>query len=125
MRGPLAQLAEHLPFKQGVAGSSPARLTFFLEETVRGQAGPARDAKSSWDNQELSTGPPAQERETGFEPATYGLEGRCATIALLPHTRAHYILTCPQGQISRAHIYLVPDLTFPATSLDLYQTFFP
>jgi hypothetical protein len=25
--GPLAQLAEHLPFKQGVAGSSPARLT--------------------------------------------------------------------------------------------------
>jgi hypothetical protein len=25
---PLAQLAEHLPFKQRVAGSSPARLTF-------------------------------------------------------------------------------------------------
>ena len=24
--GPLAQLVEHLPFKQGVAGSSPARL---------------------------------------------------------------------------------------------------
>src|SRR5579884_4272748 len=26
--GPLAQLAEHLPFKQRVAGSSPARLIF-------------------------------------------------------------------------------------------------
>ena len=26
--GPLAQSAEHLPFKQRVAGSSPARLTF-------------------------------------------------------------------------------------------------
>ena len=27
---PLAQMVEHLPFKQGVAGSSPARLTKFL-----------------------------------------------------------------------------------------------
>ena len=27
--GPLAQLVEHLPFKQGVAGSNPARLIDF------------------------------------------------------------------------------------------------
>ncbi len=27
--GPLAQLAEHRPFKAGVAGSSPARLKFW------------------------------------------------------------------------------------------------
>src|SRR5579883_1280759 len=29
VRGPVAQSAEHLPFKQRVAGSSPARLTLF------------------------------------------------------------------------------------------------
>ena len=28
------------------------------------------------------------ERETGFEPATHGLEGRCATVALLPRVGA-------------------------------------
>jgi hypothetical protein len=31
--GPLAQSVEHLPFKQGVAGSSPARLTFNQQVT--------------------------------------------------------------------------------------------
>ena len=30
--GPLAQLVEHLPFKQGVAGSNPARLIDSKEE---------------------------------------------------------------------------------------------
>jgi hypothetical protein len=28
------------------------------------------------------------ERETGLEPVTHGLEGRCATIALLPRVGA-------------------------------------
>jgi hypothetical protein len=38
--GPLAQSAEHLPFKQRVAGSSPARLTNQinnLQETIKTQ----------------------------------------------------------------------------------------
>ena len=32
--GPLAQVAEHLPFKQGVAGSNPARLTSYDMDPV-------------------------------------------------------------------------------------------
>ena len=48
---------------------------------------------AQWENDPRKTAtmwPPSQkttqvERETGLEPATICLEGRCATIALLPH----------------------------------------
>jgi hypothetical protein len=33
-REPLAQSVEHLPFKQGVAGSNPARLMFTTPEST-------------------------------------------------------------------------------------------
>ena len=35
-RGGLAQLGEHLPYKQGVAGSSPAFSTIFIKYNHRG-----------------------------------------------------------------------------------------
>jgi hypothetical protein len=34
-REPLAQTVEHLPFKQGVPGSSPGRLTIYFLEVMR------------------------------------------------------------------------------------------
>ena len=38
LRGPIAQLVEQLAFNQWVAGSSPARLTTFPEETRKKRA---------------------------------------------------------------------------------------
>ena len=38
LRGPLAQLVEHIPFKDGVDGSNPSRLTF---SSFHNQIGPS------------------------------------------------------------------------------------
>ena len=97
--GPLAQLAEHLPFKQGVAGSNPARLTLWMGRPPR-----VPDSSGTLFFVPIA-GPPygiatkRGKRETGFEPATNGLEGRCATIALLPRILVLYPWLCSWSNV--------------------------
>ena len=50
VRGSIAQLGEHLPYKQGVIGSSPIVPTTYLREWLSGRASPCQGERREFES---------------------------------------------------------------------------
>ena len=48
--GSIAQLGEHLPYKQGVTGSSPVVPTIYLREWLSGRASPCQGERREFES---------------------------------------------------------------------------
>jgi hypothetical protein len=83
LRGPLAQEVEHLPFKQRVAGSSPARLTskcndlvlVFVITVTYAPSAAASDARSEAAGDAVPSSGPSDNADEAAPPAPEGRVG--------------------------------------------------